>query len=95
LTEVLLGVYSINRMQLVAITTKGQVTIPIRIRKKLGLGPGDKVIFEEEAGSARVRAVPDFFSFRGALKGKKLPTPREIEKIAADEAVRRYLKTFK
>ncbi len=82
-------------MQLVAITTKGQVTIPIRIREKLGLEPGDKVIFEEEVDSARVRAIPDFFSFRGALKGKKLPTPQEIEKIAAGEAVKRYLNTFK
>ena len=82
-------------MQLVAVTTKGQITIPIDIREKLGLEPGDKVIVEEDAGSARVKAVPDFFSFRGALKGQKLPTSQEIEKIAATEAVKRYLKTFK
>lgn len=82
-------------MQLVAITTKGQITIPINIREKLGLEPGDKVIVEEDAGSARVKAVRDFFSFRGALKGRRLPTSREIEKIVATEAARRYLKTFK
>lgn len=82
-------------MQLVAVTTKGQITIPIDIREKLGLKPGDKVIVEEDAGSARVKAAPDFFSFRGALKGQKLPTSQEIEKIVAAEAVKRYLKTFK
>jgi len=30
-----------------AITSKGQITIPIEIRKKLGLKPGDRVRFVE------------------------------------------------
>lgn len=37
-------------MELAKITSKGQITIPIDIRKKLGLKDGDKVIFLEEAG---------------------------------------------
>lgn len=35
-------------MELARITSKGQITIPIRIRKKLNLKEGDKVIFIEE-----------------------------------------------
>ncbi|WP_027400502.1 AbrB/MazE/SpoVT family DNA-binding domain-containing protein [Anaerovorax odorimutans] len=35
-------------MELAKITSKGQITIPIEIRKKLGLKDGDKVIFLEE-----------------------------------------------
>lgn len=37
-------------MELAKVTSKGQVTIPIEIRKKLGLKNGDKVLFVEESG---------------------------------------------
>lgn len=37
-------------MELAKVTSKGQVTIPIAIRRKLGLQNGDKVLFMEEAG---------------------------------------------
>lgn len=37
-------------MDLAKITSKGQITIPIDIRKKLGLKDGDKVLFVEENG---------------------------------------------
>lgn len=37
-------------MELAKVTSKGQVTIPIDIRKKLGIKNGDKVLFVEEAG---------------------------------------------
>jgi antitoxin PrlF len=37
-------------MELAKITSKGQITIPIHIRKKLNIKDGDKVIFIEENG---------------------------------------------
>lgn len=37
-------------MDLAKITTRGQITIPAEIRKKLGVKDGDKVIFIEENG---------------------------------------------
>ncbi|MEI6602528.1 MAG: AbrB/MazE/SpoVT family DNA-binding domain-containing protein [Clostridia bacterium] len=37
-------------MELAKITTKGQITIPIHIRKKLNLKDGDKVVFIEKNG---------------------------------------------
>lgn len=37
-------------MEIAKITAKGQITIPIHIRKKLSLKDGDKVIFIEENG---------------------------------------------
>lgn len=37
------------------ITSKGQVTIPIRIRRALGLKPRDRVIFEFVDGVTTVR----------------------------------------
>lgn len=37
-------------MELAKVTSKGQITIPIDIRKKLGIREGDKVLFVEERG---------------------------------------------
>lgn len=37
-------------MELAKVTSKGQVTIPIDIRKKLGIKNGDKILFIEESG---------------------------------------------
>lgn len=35
-------------MELAKVTSKGQITIPIDIRKKLGVKEGDKILFIEE-----------------------------------------------
>jgi len=38
------------QMELAKITLRGQITIPVQIRKRLGVRDGDKVIFIEENG---------------------------------------------
>ena len=37
-------------MELAKVTSKGQITIPLAIRKQLGVCEGDKVLFVEENG---------------------------------------------
>lgn len=37
-------------MEVAKVTSNGQVTIPVEIRKKLGINNGDKVLFMEESG---------------------------------------------
>lgn len=37
-------------MELAKVTSKGQITIPVDIRKKLGIKNGDKLLFLEESG---------------------------------------------
>jgi AbrB family looped-hinge helix DNA binding protein len=39
------------------ITSKGQITVPHEIRRALGVRPGDKLLFEKEGSSIRVRPV--------------------------------------
>jgi len=39
------------------ITSKGQITIPIAIRRALGVRPGDGLLFETDARGVRVRPV--------------------------------------
>ena len=38
-------------MELSRVSSKGQITIPIEIRKKLNIKEGDKVLFVEEDGN--------------------------------------------
>jgi len=64
------------------VTSKGQVTIPLAVRNKLGLGAGDRIkfIFNDETG--RYEIVPANHSVT-ALKGiiRKPAEPVSIEDI--------------
>lgn len=54
------------------ITQKGQVTIPVSFRQKLGLGTGSKVKFEYTQDKELVlKPALDFGSLRGYLKSSK------------------------
>lgn len=81
--------------QSATVTSKGQITIPVEIRKSLGLNEGDQVVFEvdEEAIDhvARIRRAPDFIAMAGAIPPRKrLPkTWTEERRIAIEDAVRR------
>jgi len=63
-------------MELAKITLRGQITIPIEIRKKLGVKDGDKVIFIEDNG----RIIMEN-SVRIALKNVQSAFCGEAERI--------------
>ena len=46
-------------------TSKGQVTIPIEMREKLGLLPDSEVVFELDRDSVRIRKAPRAARSRG------------------------------
>ncbi len=54
------------------VTTKGQVVIPSRLRKKLGIRKGTQVVFVEDEKRIILQPLtPEFIrSLRGSLKGK-------------------------
>jgi AbrB family looped-hinge helix DNA binding protein len=57
-------------MALARVTTKGQITIPIEVRKSLDIKEGDDVLFEvAETGEARIRVVKrrNLLNLYGAL----------------------------
>ena len=41
-----------------SVTSKGQVTIPKDIREALGVGEGDKIIFQADGDTVTIRKVP-------------------------------------
>ena len=50
------------------ITSKGQVTIPLEVRRILGVRAGDKLIFESDEAGVRVRPIRNksaFSKYRG------------------------------
>ncbi|HET8826619.1 MAG TPA: type II toxin-antitoxin system PrlF family antitoxin [Terriglobales bacterium] len=69
------------------ITSKGQVTVPVEIRRKLGLKHGDKVEFREHAGETIiVRAAESgnpFDKYAGIL-ARKIKRPFDSRKWQAD-----------
>jgi len=72
------------------ITSKGQTTIPAAIRRKLGLGPGDTLLWEL-AGDV-VRVVPGdrrFLGLRGAIhvgEGSPVEDVRQVRSRRGTEA---------
>lgn len=54
-------------MELAKITTKGQITLPITIRRQLNLNYGDKVAFIEKDGQY-VIVNPTILAFENAQK---------------------------
>jgi len=50
------------------ITSKGQITVPLAIRRALGVRPGDLLLFEEDKSGISVRRVKKesrFAKYRG------------------------------
>jgi antitoxin PrlF len=39
------------------VTSKGQITIPLEIRRRLGVREGDRVVFDTEGDAVTVRAA--------------------------------------
>ncbi len=82
-------------MELAKVTSKGQVTIPVEIRKKLGIKNGDKVLFIEDAGriymmNSSMEALREAqMAFKGEAERLGLKNEDDVmEMIKAERAVK-------
>ncbi|MFY9976178.1 MAG: AbrB/MazE/SpoVT family DNA-binding domain-containing protein [Chromatiaceae bacterium] len=74
-------------MQTSTLTSKGQVTIPAELRKRLGLRPGDRVGFVVEDGAVRlVRRESRVEAAFGILKGETSVTDEDMETAIRERA---------
>jgi len=73
------------------VTSKGQVTIPVDVRRRMGLDRGDRVEFVElESGGFAIRpAVDDVRSLKGLLRPPEEPVAIEDMDKAIREGVLR------
>lgn len=68
------------------VTAKGQVTIPAALRARLGVGPGDRLRFREDA-DGRVTVEKDARSFedlRGIVKLDRQVSGADIDRWIAE-----------
>ncbi len=49
------------------ITKKGQLTVPVSMRKKFQLKPGTRVSFSEKEGDLVIKPLPDIVDSAGSL----------------------------
>ena len=72
------------------ITTKGQTTIPVNIRRKLHLNPGDRVRF-----FVNKKGIIELVPLKGSVRNLKglLPKPKRAVSVRdMDRAIARHLK---
>ena len=54
----------------VSVTKKGQITIPVTLRRKFRIEEGSKVEVVEEEGNIVIRKLPSIFDLAGSGAGK-------------------------
>lgn len=77
-------------MELAKVTVRGQITIPIEIRKKLSIKDGDKVVFLEENGKIimensamlALREVQDVF--KGEAERAGIKNEQDVVKLVKE-----------
>jgi AbrB family looped-hinge helix DNA binding protein len=77
-------------MELAKVTLRGQITIPIGIRRKLGIKDGDKVVFIEDDGrvvienSLRLALAEVQDAFRGEAERVGLKDERDVVRMVKE-----------
>jgi AbrB family looped-hinge helix DNA binding protein len=80
---------------LTVVTRKGQVTLPVEIRRRLGLKEGDKVAFVEDEHGIQVVRPESVVARTAGLLGSEIPMAsaeeerQAAEQVIADEVARR------
>ena len=72
------------------VTAQGQISVPADVRRKLGIGPGSVLEWEEEDGRIIVRRVGSFCSedVHTAIFGSRKPEARSLAEMK--EGIRSY-----
>lgn len=68
----------------VSITSQGQINIPIKIRRALGLSKNSKAIISIKSGEISIRPVKDFLELSGSLHHKTIKN-KSIGEILQEE----------
>jgi AbrB family looped-hinge helix DNA binding protein len=63
--------------EIMTVSTKGQITLPSRVRANLGIKTGDRIIGEETPEGFVIKKPRDFSACRGSLRGGKIPADEE------------------
>lgn len=75
------------------VTAQGQISVPAEVRRKLGIGPGSVLEWDESGGQVVVRRAGRFTSeeIHRALFPDGAPEPRGLD--ALKEGIRKHART--
>ena len=83
-------------MQIVSITSQGQISIPAKMRRELGLDKNRQAIVSIEEGKILVEPVRDFLEMAGSLKTNKKPlTNKQLNEVVAQAVAEEYAKKMR
>ena len=68
-------------MVVATVSSKGQITLPAKMRKKLGIRASDRVVLETRDDSIVIKLSKDFFEYQNFL-GKALSVNEERKRMA-------------
>jgi AbrB family looped-hinge helix DNA binding protein len=71
----------------VKVLSKGQITLPSEVRRRLKIAEGDTLTLEEKAGKITLKKGKSIFDLAGILPNLGIPIDEMIEK-ATEEAVK-------
>jgi len=73
------------------VTAQGQISVPVEVRKKLGLGPGSVLEWEDKGGQVVVRRAGRYSSTEvHAAIFPRAPKQRSTEELKA--GIRKYVR---
>jgi len=79
-------------MDVATISANGQITLPVGVRKRLQLGPGDQVVFVENEQGDLVVVRPSVAAlleaqraFRGAAQEAGIDSEEDLDAMVADQ----------
>lgn len=77
----------------VSITSQGQISIPAKIRKKLGFFKNKKALVTVEEGKMVIKPVKDFLEIGGTLKTNKKPlSNKQLDEFVGEYFAREHKK---
>ncbi|MDR0878211.1 MAG: AbrB/MazE/SpoVT family DNA-binding domain-containing protein [Treponema sp.] len=63
--------------EVMVVSTKGQITLPAKVRAQFGIKTGDRIIGEYTKDGFIIRKPRDFALLRGSLSGGRMPDNEE------------------
>lgn len=63
-------------MKVATVSSKGQITLPLSLRKQLGIEPHERVVIEAAQDAILIRKAPNFFALAGRF-GKRVSPAKE------------------
>jgi AbrB family looped-hinge helix DNA binding protein len=72
------------------VTSQGQISVPAEVRKRLGVGPGSTLVWDQEGGQIVVRRAGSVSSedIHRALFAERRPKPKSLKQLK--EGIRDY-----